>query len=200
MLIAMAGFPGHCFARNKFLGGNVAIIVEGFDNSGKSTLAKSFNLEVIHPGPAPKGKWEEIRCLSEQAKNARLPVVLDRVTCISSQVYAGRMFDPILMDAMKNLLDTHHCIVIYCRPPIETIMDFRNHTVVAHDNQSQINWMQKNALRLVGLYDQLMNTIPHMLYDWTNPDQAILDSAFDAQFTIGAWRKCQSLMKLHSRG
>jgi hypothetical protein len=173
----------------------VAIIVEGFDNSGKSTLAQNFGLEVLHPGPKPKGKWEEIRCLEEQQKSARLPVVLDRVTCISNQVYGDRMMEPYLKDAMDRLLSTHGCILIYCRPDLDSILDFSKHTVQAHDDLRQIEWMKKNALRLVSQYDQLMRSVPHMKYDWTKPDAGLLEEAFNSQFSYGAWKRCTDMMR-----
>lgn len=168
----------------------MAIIVEGFDNSGKSTLAESFGLEVIHPGLAPKGRYEESKCLEVQAKQARLPVVLDRVTCISTQVYGGRLFDPYLKSYLTDMLTTHHCVLIYCRPDLDRILDFSRHQSKGYDKPSQVDWLKKNAVRLVAQYDQLMSGIPHIKYDWADPDMSKVQLAYDAQFTIGAWRKC----------
>lgn len=177
----------------------MAIIVEGFDNSGKSTLAQSFGLDVQHPGPAPRNKWDEFKCLQAQAQQARLPIVMDRVTCISSQVYGGRLFEGHLKDALHEMLATQHCVLIYCRPPIERITDFNTHAKKGYDRPSDEAYLKKNAVRLVAQYDQLMNTVPHMRYDWTDPDPEVTQVAFDSQFTIGAWRRCQEKMRVLSQ-
>lgn len=174
----------------------MAIIVEGMDNSGKSTLAASFGLEVVHPGPRPRSNSETMRCLSDQLKSARLPIVMDRVTAVSSQVYGGEHNTLLCRPFLEEMVETQGCVVIYCRPPIEVIMDFSRHTVAGHDDKKQIEWMMQNAIRLVSRYDKLMATIPHLKYDYTNPNEEVADAASQALFTVGGWRQWQKMTKI----
>lgn len=171
----------------------MAIIVEGFDNSGKTTLAESFGLEIVRAGPKPKNWREEQRYIEDQQNQARCPVVLDRVTCLSQPIYRGSP-DPRYDRALNDLLKTHHCILIYCRPPLETILDFSKHQVKSYDDQKHLDWLKANARIIVDRYDAAMKRIPHMRYDWTSPDRSVVQWAYDAQFTIGAWKTCLDLM------
>lgn len=172
----------------------MAIIVEGFDNSGKSTLAASFGLEVVHPGPRPKSAADVKTCLIHQLRQARLPVVMDRVTAISHPCYAFRQPDQIESDYLKAMLETHHCVLVYCRPPIEVVMDFSKHVAKSYDDERKIRWLREHAARIVKTYDSLMARLPHMKYDYTNPDQNVTTEAFQAQFVLGDWKRCKSLM------
>lgn len=165
------------------------IILEGMDNSGKSTLAKQFGLDILHPGPAPRTKYEELSCLQTQLENARKPIVQDRVTCISSQVY-GRNPDFVLLnDYLKQMVNTPHCIVIYCRPPIETILNFGTHKAKAHDNPEHLSRIQHDGLELISKYDRLMKTIPHLVYDWTHLQEIDWSMVEFTQYSHGAWSK-----------
>jgi hypothetical protein len=171
----------------------MAIIVEGFDNSGKSTLAYYFGLDVLHPGPRPTTHNQEHHCLVDQLSHARLPVVLDRVTCISTPAYTGKSIAGYREWALR-LTETHHCILIYCRPDLEYITDFSRHKAKSYDDLKQLDWLSKNAKDIVARYDALMSTLPHMRYDWVNPDRSVVQAAYDAQFDYGAWLKCKSIM------
>lgn len=171
----------------------MAIILEGFDNSGKTTLAESFGLDIVRAGPKPKNWREEQRYIEEQQRQARCPVVLDRVTCLSQPIYRNNP-DWRCDEALKTMLDTHHCILIYCRPPLEKILDFSKHQVKSYDDQKHLDWLKANARDIIARYDSVMKRIPHMRYDWTNPDPSVVQAAYDAQFTIGAWKKCHEMM------
>lgn len=169
----------------------MAIIVEGMDNSGKSTLAATFGLDVLHPGPRPRNARATMKCLEEQLCSSRLPVVMDRVTAISTPAYTGDLGNATFRDYRKAMLATPHCVVIYCRPPIEVIKDFSRHVAVGHDEQRQIEWMIKNADQLIKNYDRLMAGIHHLVYDYTKPNDWLVKAAFDAVFTVGGWQKWQ---------
>lgn len=168
----------------------MAIILEGFDNSGKSTLAKHFGLEIVHPGPAPKTEAEEVGCLLAQEGLANKTLVMDRVTCLSSQAYnRNKYFEPQLKSALQRMIVIPHCVIIYCRPNLNTILDFSKHEVKSYDDPVKIAWLQANVVPIVARYDTLMSTIPHLRYDWTNPDLSIIEAALNAQFTMGDWVK-----------
>lgn len=174
----------------------MAIIVEGMDNSGKSTLAASFGLDVLHPGPRPRNARETKECLERQLESARLPVVMDRVTAISNPAYTGEGLGALYRQYLDDMLAMPHCIVIYCRPPLEAIMDFSRHTEVKHDQKAQVEWMKRNASRLVSNYDKLMSHIPHLKYDYTKPNEEVVKAAFDSVFTMGGWQKWRKMTKM----
>jgi hypothetical protein len=172
----------------------MAIIIEGFDNSGKSTLAESFGLEVLHPGPRPESVVAEMACIQHQLANASKPVVMDRVTCISSPAYAGnRPFHRLYKRHALQLVATPHCVIIYCRPPIETILDFSTHKAKAYDTRDSEMTLRRKARSIVGNYDGIMMHVPHLRYDYTNPDRKVVQLAYDAQHSLEAWKTWLSI-------
>lgn len=166
----------------------MAIILEGFDNSGKSTLAKKFGLEVIHPGPRPKTWGEEQRCLDDQLRDARLPIVMDRVTCISSQIYTRRLFDKLYMEYLDHTVYTRNCVIIYCRPPMDVILDMTKHEIKAYDTKAHIDEIGRNAKTYLWDYDKLFKSTPHLVYNYIKPDDSVIDLAMDLVFNIGVWK------------
>lgn len=170
----------------------MAIILEGFDNSGKSTLAASFGLDVVHPGPRPSSLKEENSCLSIQRRRCRQPIVMDRITAISTPCYTGN-FDSRYIEAVEAMLYTPQCVMIYCRPPLENIVDFSNHVIKSYDDDNKLTWLKANSHIIVARYDEYMRRFPHMVYDYTNPDQSVIDLAKDATLNIEGWRKWTSL-------
>lgn len=149
------------------------IILEGFDNSGKSTLSKQFDLEVKHPGPAPQSYVEELDCLRKQLCLASQHIVHDRVTCISSQVYDGRLNDPWLSSWLNAMINVPKCVLVYCRPPLDVILDFSNHEVKEYDSPGHLEKIRRNAYEMVMRYDALINNVPHIKFDWTNPQVSL---------------------------
>lgn len=143
------------------------IIIEGMDNSGKSTLAKKLGLKTIHPGPAPESDSIELECMEYQLSIAQEPVIMDRITCISQQVYQNRLFDSKYTAFLHRMLSTPKCIVVYCRPPKEVILNFESHCKKSYDTEESINNLIKNGSALIDRYDELMKTIPNIKYDFT---------------------------------
>lgn len=168
------------------------IILEGMDNSGKSTLAAKFGFEVLHPGPAPKSWAEEQTCLEEQLEKARLPIVQDRVTCISSQVYKNRVGDRTYVEYMNQMLMTPHCILVYCRPPDSVVLNFDTHNIKAHDTPEHLKKVKDNAKRYLESYDRLMYNLPHLVYNYTKPDDSVIQTATDCLMSNSEWKKWMS--------
>lgn len=174
----------------------MAIILEGFDNSGKSTLAASFGLDVVHPGPRPRSFWEEIDFLETQLRECRLPIVMDRVTSVSTPCYTGDLYNPRYRNNIREMLGTPHCVLIYCRPPLEVIQDFSRHQAKDYDENHRLNWLSKNAEKIVSNYDKYLRGLPHLVYDYTNPNMSVVQKAYDALFTIGAWKDVTSFASI----
>ena len=149
----------------------MAIILEGMDNSGKSTLAAKLatglGLSIYHPGPAPKSRDEEQACFNDQLEKASQPVIMDRVTCISSQIYRNRLRSPRYLDWLRKMVITPTCIIVYCRPPSELVLDFSTHQVKAHDTPESLKALEAKATGLLQQYDDLMFHTPCVRYDYT---------------------------------
>lgn len=170
------------------------IIIEGADNSGKSTLAAKFSrvgLPVYPAGPAPKNRQEEIDCLRNQHSLARSNFgVMDRVTCISQQIYADRMFDKVLGAALMQLMEFDSTVLIYCRPPNRTLMDMSTHKVKAYDTEEHLQKIIDGQHKYIDRYDSLMSTLPAVVYDWTEPSinvDEFVKMAIEAQTDSGRW-------------
>lgn len=170
----------------------MAIIVEGMDNAGKSTLARSFGLRVVHPGPRPETQGEEAMCLDYQLETCGLNRVMDRVTSISTPCYTGN-FASLYTEYLDAMLSQPHCVLVYCRPPMDIIKDFSHHSAKSYDDEAKIKWLQDNAEIIVARYDLYMSRFPHLKYDYTNPDQTLLGLAKKAQTNLEAWNRWRSL-------
>lgn len=145
----------------------MAIILEGFDGAGKSTLASKLRFPVKHAGGPPKDEAALKACLVDQMMDCGLRVVRDRVTCISHQVYGNAMFDPMLMKALHAMLDCKNTVLVYCRPPDDIALDFTRHTIVEHDTAEHVAMVRANAQTFLERYDELMSKVTHVRYDYT---------------------------------
>lgn len=167
------------------------IVLEGADNAGKTTLARRFSgIPVYSAGPSPKNEEEEKDCLLAQATRAIQPCVQDRLTCISQQVYTGRMFETKLGSILAQLIKTPTVIIVYCRPPDRVLMDLSTHTVKSYDTEEHLKVIMDNQHTFIDRYDALMSTIPHVLYDWTDPDidvNGFIKRLIDSQLGEKQW-------------
>ena len=149
------------------------IIVEGMDNSGKSTfianIANRFGLRVVkRSGPASaqvtvaisQREAEQsfiLETLSFLVLNPQ--VIFDRFPIISEGIYGpllrksnvfqreGTSWD----DWLNRMLDCKP-LIIYCRPPEEKILCFS-------PNREQMQGVTDNAHLLIHQYDQLMDKL-----------------------------------------
>lgn len=158
------------------------IIIEGMDNTGKSTLVKKLSSYLPHhevvasPGPcAEHVKW----CKDELARTDRR--IYDRFPIFSETVYGNiiRGYSDIsnyLEDLLFMLVDAHP-LVIYCDPGIEAIRG------TFHERE-QMDGVKENDAKCLAAYRNLMRTTQKLLgkdnviyYDFTeDPDaQRVLD-------------------------
>lgn len=143
------------------------IILEGFDGAGKTTLANKLKFPVKHAGGPPKTLQQLITNLKEQGAWCGQRVILDRVTCISHQVYGNNMYDTKLMHCLRQMLDCKNTILVYCRPPDEVLLDFSNHEIKEHDSEEHIEDLKRNVRLYIDRYDELMSPLIHVKYDYT---------------------------------
>ena len=157
------------------------IIVEGADNSGKTTFAKKLAfmlseeslIPYISSGGPPKTNLQMVQNLSLQLLSAKEAQVRDRVTCISDPIYSGKMNES-LYHYFQNAFVELKVPVIYCRPPDEVLLDIANHPVKDHETIEHVKWVIENQPMLIKRYDQLMRGIPHITYDWTRDDFSLI--------------------------
>jgi len=132
------------------------IILEGADNSGKSTLgkklAKKFHLPLVHSS-RPKGNLLPLEILSH-SNNQLKPskTIQDRVYAISEYVYGHVIRGKTDLGAhhaiaLEDLYSRDH-LIIYCRPNLKTILK--------NVGREQMEGVIDNHPELVNEYDELM--------------------------------------------
>lgn len=153
------------------------ILVEGMDNSGKSTLCKKiceeFSLQMLERTPPPTGPyWEARKYGLKQLNHGLGPKVSDRCYAISEWVYGPVVRGGIASahghsSIVERLLYSQH-LLIYCRPPTEKIMDF--------GDRPQMEGVKELSSALLERYDWFFKNLssanlPFLLYDWTKGEE-----------------------------
>ena len=140
------------------------IILEGADNSGKSTLAKKLSqalkIDVVHPGGPPKNIIEVIARCEEQSAvfdlSTDVNVIFDRVTCISDLIYRGRPeYSRIFKCFHKQLMTAENVFIIYCRPSDNRLKNFDDHIQQDHEDEAVVQHAKDNVDRIISEYDDL---------------------------------------------
>lgn len=149
------------------------VVLEGPDNSGKSTLAKylcdATRALYYHPGGAPADIQAERRFLIEQQQliNSGGPLVMDRLTCVSQQVYNGHAeFDQERLRHLDVVTRSQFVFVVYCRPPNEVLCDTSNFTWRSDETEEHRQKIITRAFEWVQKYDDLMTKVPCAHYDF----------------------------------
>ena len=141
------------------------IILEGADNSGKSTLAKrlasDLNLEVCHPGGPPKNIAEALaRCVEQDAifdLCTEVNFIYDRVTCISDMIYRGKQqYHNVFVKFMEKIRLKPNVLVVYCRPSNERLTNFDDHVMQDHEDEAVVQHAKDNVGRIIAEYDSLL--------------------------------------------
>lgn len=141
----------------------MVIIVEGFDNSGKTSLVQKLQRylpehRTIH-SPGPKGAslhfWVATQ-LREMAENPR--VIYDRFPLISDMVFGPILRDEVVFSPeqwygyWKELLK-HDPFIVYTRPATNFIMD-------SLLQREQMDGVVRKAPALLEAYDNLFRDLP----------------------------------------
>jgi len=141
------------------------IIVEGMDNTGKSTIAKllgdTFQLPVVDR----QGRPERDEQVIEQIMSFLLldpPAILDRHPLISERVYGlvirkRDIFEPPLkFNFFLERLLRDDPLIIYCRPDLARILNF---------TKGQMSGVEETAEALVECYDDLISGLNRMCFN-----------------------------------
>ena len=156
--------------------GMSTVIIEGPDGAGKSTLIRRLLEEHPEYQYAPRA----CSSLGGPLLGADLVAYLVQYGTMGGAIYdrhpviSGAVYDaitrrppdiatgPYLRRAFQWI--TENARVIYCRPPMGTIMQ-------AVAISPQMTGVARNIYRITETYDSIMHhLIPHETYDWTADD------------------------------
>lgn len=135
------------------------IIIEGADNSGKSTLgarlSKDLGVPLLH-SVRPDPHSNEHACL-RHSRDQLMPkhAILDRVYAISEPIYGPICRGKSSLgnrgeDAMLDLMNRNH-LIIYCRPHTATIL--RN------AGRDQMEGVIENHQKIIDAYDRVFDDL-----------------------------------------
>ena len=146
------------------------IIVEGPDNSGKSTLVEwikeNFNVQEINRRHGPPANAEDIKFRTELVldteihSHPRRNFITDRFSLIGESVYGpilrGKdLWKEIPQDKerLEKTLRLLNPFIIYCRPDLDTILDLSHHQIKPYDTQEHLSSLAKNQRLIIEAYD-----------------------------------------------
>lgn len=149
------------------------ILVEGPDNSGKTTLIKELHKltgwkDVHYIKPSQHLSKEDVY---HEGLMQLMPreIILDRCFFISENVYGpivrsnnmlGKYAEPALLHVASSQM-----LIIYCRPPMEHILG---------TTKPEMNGVRENHRAIVNSYDAIMGALSEAgafvhTHDWTCP-------------------------------
>ena len=152
------------------------IIIEGPDNSGKSTLAKAIGLPIKHPGPKPESVRAVIDCLRKQQRRRSHAIVHDRVTCISHWIYQqpAIVMCRLLDQKLQFLRTSSNVVIVYCRPPDSSILNWSHHIPKGYVTAEYLDWLSTEHPKIVKRYDEFFSAsgnCPNPIrFDYVNDD------------------------------
>ena len=144
------------------------IILEGADNSGKSTLAKRLSedtgLPVIHPGGPPANIADAVvRCMEQDQLfnlSTELDFIFDRVTCISDRIYRGKPeYHNIFSLYQQAISLAKNVLVVYCNPSEDRLRNFDDHVTQAHEDEAVVNHAKMHIDRILEEYSDVMHDL-----------------------------------------
>lgn len=179
------------------------IILEGPDNSGKTTLAKKLSEVVGWPlehsgGPTTaQDRHRRMQWVFEQEN-----IILDRVPCISEPVYGTVCRGTNCFEGTTYLtkLIKRNPLIIYCRPPTSIIVNIEHELSKYADGDHHIS-VENNKFAIIGAYEAMMNSIPHLYYDWTaiTPNHMTLFLSYCIQYKELTDERRRSKRQPHSK-
>lgn len=153
------------------------LIVEGMDNSGKSTLtqklSQDLDLAVLHSPSEYRYNFDKMMDWMENEMENQRPVIYDRISPISDSVYGpiirgGTPYNNTVQGQkiFQKLKQMKH-FIIYCRPPAEKILGFG-------DGREQMVGVHENGRTLLAAYDNKIGNMVDtgwriFIYDYTDP-------------------------------
>ena len=159
----------------------MGIILEGPDASGKSTLARLISEKSgrdLHlSGGAPKDDNQMWQMINEQHEKLLSGLIVDRVSCISQQIYREGLFlRSDLQECSKDLVNDRTSLLVYCRPPDSILLSPNYHVWKDYDTEEWKAQILANQANYIARYDLLMSLSPCLVFDWTDESSTHLQS------------------------
>ena len=150
------------------------IVVEGPDNSGKTTLAHRLAKDLAGVYVKSESKPEQTQTVDlfdTWIRSADSPVLFPYVVCdrhhwISTPIYDLILRRPSRIDMFAATMACSRFHAIYCRPPVSRIRHF-------NDDISQLTGVTENIQWIVDEYDRVFCGHSRrifasvIVYDWT---------------------------------
>ncbi len=152
------------------------VIIEGCDNSGKSTLlaklADGLKLMIVDNRKRPSGTSDISFFNTKMVELSKhFPLILDRHPVISEPVYGpicrGTSWpEPYYQERILGELRAIGVLIVYCRPKDSTILNF--------GEREQMEGVIKNGVKLIQAYDRQIKFVNQFLevihYDYETHD------------------------------
>lgn len=160
------------------------IVVEGPDNSGKSTLVKYLSRVLRLPVVEGKGPPKSVEEINERVVNYSeyKNVIFDRHPAISNPIYdIARQVEPqIHPDNLKEFFFKTDKIIIFCRG--DRTLD--THVVKADENPAHVQMVNDNHRLLCDLYDAWALSHADILYDKNRSSMRAVAQMIAQRFTV----------------
>ena len=161
----------------------ISILIEGCDASGKTSLARLImkldnNITYYASGGPPQTRDDMIRFCEDQLLLAsKNRVIIDRATPISHVIYNSEKLSfqdvEYLADMCDEILRQPQCILVYCRPCNEHLLNPKSHEWKEYDTPEHIEKVLNNQARYIATYDQFMGVRDHIHCDFDETDNYI---------------------------
>jgi thymidylate kinase len=139
------------------------IVIEGYDSTGKSTLAKALaerlGLEVLEAGPKPESEAAAIADALYQL-NAK-GVINCRITPLSNLAYQTNISPGTRLQLWRVVSDYIRCGTIF----IHCTSESGAHDIKDYDTTEHLDYIEKNKDAIRVRYEALFSLIPHFTYD-----------------------------------
>lgn len=140
------------------------IIIEGPDNSGKSTLAKALSMstgrDIIYSGGREAFPGEINQRIRKFLKEKHR--IFDRHPCVSQPIYVNIHNKTPVEEKLLAQFYSSPLILIYCRPRPERGLN--GHIVKEYDKAHHIQQITENYEKLIFWYDQWALEKAHIIY------------------------------------
>lgn len=146
---------------------NMSIIIEGMDNSGKSTLGEflvdKFKHLYLQESEGPPVNKEEMMLRIDRYQRMH-DTLFVRHPLVSNPVYDSTRTPERRIEFSPNMLNTfyrHGHIFIYCDP---LDRDLVGHQLKPHDTEEHMREVMKNKAYLLQLYREWAVKRAHIMY------------------------------------
>lgn len=151
------------------------IIIEGCDNTGKTTLGHRLvddirGVYVTNKQPRRRELLIPYMARMFLLSMVGMPLILDRWPAISEPVYGPILRGESALDEddvrdFHRILTEMNPLVIYCRPPLDKVLG-------SIDERDQLPGVVENAEKIYRRYDEVMEEFsrdyrPVLIYDYT---------------------------------